>query len=92
MLNEANIGLRIVQTLENEILGSLVADRLFRGAVVNIDICRTEAVVLALHFHHTILIDQTGVGEQLTEVEGEVAADEIHQEDAVASVDDEVRA
>ena len=50
MLHEADGGLLIVQALVDEILGPLVTEALLGSAVVDVDVCGSEAVVFALYF------------------------------------------
>ena len=56
VLYETDVGLLVVKALIDEILDPLVTDRLLGRTVVDVDVGRSEAIVFAFHFDHTILI------------------------------------
>ena len=61
MLHEADIGLVGIQALENEILYSLVADRLFSRSVMPIDIRESETVMKALYLYRALTRNPSSV-------------------------------
>ena len=81
---------RLVQAAKDKVLNALVAYRLFGHTVMGVYIEVIEDVMLTLNLDHTILVDGSGVGEQLSEVKQEGAAHEIHEPHLGAGVDNEV--